>query len=174
MNDVNRRNFLGGTALAAVAATGATKALATTDAPSDSEFQFEIQRSEEEWRSRLTSDEYRILREGKTEKRHSSPYVNETREGVYHCKGCNLAIYDNLWKVPLDIGWVFFRHSRPRTVLTGIDGEPFVDGDDVRSIVAMEVHCRRCASHLGHVVHAQGNLVHCINGSSLVFESAEA
>jgi len=171
MTPCNRRRFLGGVAVSAVAATGGTQVIA--EAGPDT-FQLEITRSEAEWRARLTEEEFRILREGGTEAKFSSPHVTENREGLYTCKGCDLPIYDGLWKVPLEIGWVFFRHARPRSVLTGIDGEPFIGGEDQREAVAIEVHCRRCASHLGHIVHAEGQLVHCINGASLIFTKAAA
>ncbi|MGR3511493.1 MAG: peptide-methionine (R)-S-oxide reductase [Paracoccaceae bacterium] len=172
MTTLNRRHFLGGTALAVVTTAGSTQSLARTT--QDTEFQFELQRSDAEWRALLNEEEFRILREGGTEKRHSSPLVAETRDGTYRCKGCDLTLYDSVWKKQLDIGYVFFRHARKRTVLTDIDGEPFVDGADVRSVVPMEVHCRRCASHLGHVVSINNDVLHCINGASLVFEATEA
>ena len=139
------------------------------------EFVYQITRTDAEWREFLTPEEFRILREGGTEAMHSSPLVTEKREGIYRCRGCDLEHYEALWKVPLEIGWVFFRHSQPNSVLTAIDGAPFDDdGNDIRILAAVEVHCRRCGSHLGHIVHAEGQLVHCINGASLVFAPAAA
>ncbi|MEL6170048.1 MAG: peptide-methionine (R)-S-oxide reductase [Pseudomonadota bacterium] len=174
-SDLNRRAFMGGTAVAALAVADTQRAIASNDTAVDNEeFVYEITRTDAEWRERLTEAEFDILRGGATEARFTSPFVEQTTEGSYSCKGCDLTLYDSLWKVQLDIGWVFFRHSEPKSVLTGIDGEPFVDGVDIRNIVQMSVECRRCGSHLGHIVHAQGELVHCINGTSLTFRAAEA
>lgn len=177
----NRRAFLGATAVGAVATAlpvtradaQATPRMGNTRALPES-FQYEVVRSEEEWRDILSEEEFGILRENGTEPRFSSPLVSETRSGIYRCRGCDLTLYDALWKVQKGIGWVFFRHSHPDTILTSIDGVPFQDGIDVRDIVPIEAHCRRCGSHIGHLFNVEGELLHCLNGASLVFESAEA
>ena len=123
----------------------------------------------------LSKEEYAILREGSTELPNTSPLVNETADGIYCCKGCDLTLYQSTWKVPLDVGWVFFSHSEPQTVLTSIDGDPPSGmGDDEEIPAMIEVHCRRCGSHLGHIVIAQRKLVHCINGAALTFARARA
>ncbi len=173
---LERRRFLG-TALgsgAAVIGAGVLPKTAAASGAGDA-FAFEVTRSEADWRALLNDAEYKVLRENGTELPHTSPLVNETGEGTYCCKGCDLTIYESAWKVPLDIGWVFFSHSEPRTVLTSIDGNPPVGmgGQDGPGAM-MEVHCRRCASHLGHLVVAQGKLVHCINGSALNYIRAGA
>ena len=136
---------------------GETTPPADLPATSAAGFRFEVQRTEEDWRARLTEDEYTILREGGTEPRNSSPLATETRRGTYACKGCELPIYSSAQKIILPQGWVFFRHSYENAVLTGIDSGQ------------IEVHCRRCASHLGHVLYVETQIVHCINGSALIF-----
>ncbi len=173
---LNRRGFLGATALTALGTATATKSFASPEpaAAGSEDFIYEVVRTEEEWRARLTEDEYSVMREAKTEAKFSSPFVEETRDGIYCCKGCDLTLYESLWKVPLDIGWVFFRHSMPNAVLTDTDGNPYEDGMDLRNIVLMEAHCRRCGSHLGHIVNPSGELVHCINGSALTFRTVAA
>jgi len=173
-NQFGRRAFLGATATAALTA-GTTGIRPAKAEAAGEEMTFEVTRTEEEWRARLTDEEYILLRKGSTELPHTSPLVSETREGVYRCKGCDLTLYTSTWKVPLDIGWVFFSHSQPRAVLTSIDGEPPDPiGDNDGPGAMIEVHCRRCASHLGHLVIAQGQLVHCINGGGVTFHSARA
>ncbi|MEM8822207.1 MAG: peptide-methionine (R)-S-oxide reductase [Pseudomonadota bacterium] len=150
-----------------------------------SNFNFEITRTEEEWRSMLTDEEYRILREGGTEAPKSSPLWEETRKGTYYCKGTDNPVYDSEWKVVLDRGWVFFMHAIPYSVMTRIDspaepsvpgGPParFQDGVDLAAIATMEVHCRQSGSHLGHLFPIDGKILHCINGAALTFEPAEA
>lgn len=123
-------------------------------------FHYEVQYSDAEWRTRLTPAEYKILRAGGTEERHSHHFTQKTDPGTYSCKGCDLPIYLSEEKVNLDIGWVFFKHSLPDAVLLGQD-----EGQ-------IEAHCRRCGSHLGHVLFVKSDILHCINGTALGFEDA--
>ena len=145
--------------------------------PGNDSFAYEIQRTENEWRSLLTEDEYTIMRLGHTEPRQSSEHWDRPAEeaGIYACKGCGLPIYDAKWKKVLDIGWVFFTHSEPNSVLTAIE---WPDGagmmDEFKSLTAIEVHCRRCGSHLGHIVSIKNEVLHCINGASMTFTPASA
>lgn len=129
---------------------------------SNTAFNYEIVRSDEDWRARLTPAEYNILRQGGTEPRHSHRYTQLNEAGIYHCQGCDLPIYDASEKVILDIGWAFFYHSRPDTVLIGRDDEQ------------LEAHCRRCGGHLGHLLFVEkaGEILHCINGTALEFKAA--
>lgn len=138
----------------------------------DGGFAYEVRRTEEQWRAMLTDEEYRILREGGTEERKSSPLWEEDRAGLYRCRGCELPVYESEWKTILDIGWVFFLHSIPDSILTGIDGVPSrynENGMDVSGVSLIEAHCRRCGSHLGHVVYVEQTIRHCINGTALTF-----
>ncbi|MFQ5624967.1 MAG: peptide-methionine (R)-S-oxide reductase [Paracoccaceae bacterium] len=170
-----RRDFLAGTALAAAALPAAPAAFATTgELPPDDDFQFEVQRSDEEWRSMLTRNEYVVLRKGSTDLPKSNPLWEEKREGEYYCRGCNLHLYTSFWKEHLDMGWVFFQQSVPNAVLMGIDGKnPYGSMSDAPGAL-VEAHCRRCGSHLGHVVSVKGHTLSCINGTSLVFRPATA
>ena len=124
---------------------------------SASGLRYEVQRTDADWRARLSEHEYAILREGGTEPRHSSPLATETRNGTYACKGCELPIYSSSEKIILPQGWVFFHHSYDNAVLTGVD-----QGH-------IEAHCRRCGSHLGHILYVETQVLHCINGTSLIF-----
>ncbi|MEM7491216.1 MAG: peptide-methionine (R)-S-oxide reductase [Pseudomonadota bacterium] len=170
---------LASTALLAMPTTGHAGTAPTAG------FDFEVTRSEAEWRAMLSEEEYRLLREGGTEAPKSSPLWEETRDGTYACKGCDLPVYDSEWKVVLDKGWVFFMHAIPHATMTRIDspaeprvpgGPParFQDGVDLAGIALMETHCRRCGSHLGHLFPIDGQILHCINGGSLTFAPASA
>lgn len=123
-------------------------------------FEFEIQRTDAQWRARLNEEEYRILRRGGTEPRHTSPLATENASGIYACKGCDLPIYSSTHKVILDRGWAFFRHSYENATMTAIDNDQ------------IEAHCRRCGSHLGHILYVEREILHCINGSALTFTTA--
>jgi len=137
--------------------------------PREPDYRYEIQRTEAEWRERLSDFEYSIMREMGTEPPKSSPLWDEDREGVYRCKGCDQLLYWSNAKKNIDKGWAFFRHAEPDSVLTGIDQTKFL-GDT--TIYMLEVHCRRCGSHLGHIVWISNEVLHCINGAALTFEAA--
>lgn len=163
-----RRAFLATTGI--VAATVVAPRSAGAGAPAA--FSFEITRTDDEWRARLTADEFRILRRGGTELPGSSPLWTETRPGDYCCRGCDLLLYRGAWREPVEKGWVFFRHSEADAVLTGIDGPVAEYGMDTLSDISLiEAHCRRCGSHLGHVLIVERKILHCINGTSLTFSA---
>jgi peptide-methionine (R)-S-oxide reductase len=72
---------------------------------------------------------------------------------------------------------VFFFHSVPNSTLTSIDVLPEERIEMRESAMStpdtmIETHCRRCGSHLGHIVLVEGDVLHCINGTSLVFNEA--
>ncbi|MEV8467082.1 peptide-methionine (R)-S-oxide reductase [Fluviibacterium sp. DFM31] len=163
---LSRRVFLGSTAIAALGAAQIRTAAAET--PGDG-FQYEITRSEAEWRARLSEADYNILRKGGTEEKFSSPYWNAHDDGQYACKGCDLTLYSSVWQVYPDVGWAFFRHAEPNAILMGIDGNPYVGMTDIRVLSIIEAHCRRCGSHLGHILTVGKTTLHCINGAALNF-----
>ena len=138
----------------------------TSIAASISEANFEITRTEAEWRERLSDFEYAVMREEATERAYSSPLNDEKRAGIFHCKGCDLALYDSQTKFDSGTGWPSFYDSLPNAVGTKEDRSWFV--------TRTEVHCRRCGSHLGHIFEdgpKPTGLRHCINGVSLTFNA---
>ncbi len=175
-----RRAFLKtATAISATAAFGSAATYASANPSAGSPgFEYEVTRSLPEWIRHLTQAEFEVMRLSQTEQPKSSPLWEETREGTYFCKGCELPLYENTFKEVLDIGWVFFRHSLTNAILTGIDDGPRPGAEDNMipegQNAVMEVHCRRCGSHLGHLVSINGRPMHCINGIALRFEPAEA
>lgn len=172
----SRRQFLGTVALSTASAPMILSGRAEAGAHASDEFVFEVTRTEAEWRERLSDWEYRIMREGATEPHFTSEYWNEERPGHYNCQGCDLTLYQSEHKTVRVIGWVFFYHSEPNSVLTAIDEIPAeYGGSDAMADQAgmpqtmIEAHCRRCGSHLGHIINVQGDVLHCINGASLAF-----
>ena len=174
MNVLNRRNLLTGTTALAGLAALTTSTNASVPAGSDP-FDYEVTHTEAEWREML-GDDYAILRDGGTEQPMSSPYWAEAREGTYACKGCGLENYKSITKVNLLKGWVFFQGSVPNSQLMSQDFgfSPMGDDDSSQAGFTIEVHCRRCGSHTGHVLYVEGNVLHCINGASLTFTDAHA
>lgn len=172
-NTLTRRHVLAGSALIPASMAIGPKARAAEPAPASDAFTYEVTRTDDEWKARLNDLEYFVMRQGGTEPQQSSLLAFERREGSYRCKGCDLTAFDSNWKVPhFDIGWVFFQQARPDTILTGIDtnfGAMGEDGETVEPSATIECHCRRCGSHMGHILNVRGEVLHCLNGASLVF-----
>lgn len=157
---MNRREFLG-TALAGASFALVAGRLRAADGT------FEVTRSEAEWRAMLTPAQYKVMREEGTERAGSSPLDKTYAEGIYHCRGCDLALYSSKHKYDSGTGWPSFWQSLPNAVGTKPDRKLFY--------VRTEVHCRRCGSHLGHIFDDGPQPTgkrHCLNGVSLVFKAA--
>ncbi len=170
---LTRRRFFATSGAAAL--TAGTAHAASPAATGSEDMVYEVQRTEAEWLEHLDEFSYFILRKGLTEEPKSSPLWMEFRDGTYHCKGCDLTSYDAKWKIILDKGWVFFDHSQPNAVLTGIDGPVPEYGQMADSgKTVTELHCRRCGSHLGHLLIINRVMTHCINGAALNFRPLEA
>lgn len=173
----SRRAFLTSAAAAAVGAPMVPASAAANGTLTKGDFEYEVQRTDAEWREMLTEDEYFILRESGTEQRFTGEMWQEQSAGSFHCRGCDMKIYESQWKRFLPIGWVFFYHSEPTTVLTAIDEWPnqMTDSDGMQvSKNVIEAHCRRCGSHLGHILLVQGEVNHCINATALTFKPQAA
>ena len=127
---------------------------------------FEITRTPDEWRAMLSDVEFAVMREEETEAPYSSPLDAETRDGTYHCKGCDLPVYSSAHKYDSGTGWPSFWQSLPDAVGTKPDNTLFA--------TRTEVHCRRCGSHLGHIFDDGPEPTgkrHCLNGVSLTFRT---
>lgn len=172
-NRLSRRMFFASTGAAALTAAGAASARVAPGENSD--FVYEVTRTEDEWVQLLGDEGFVIMREGYTEAPKSSPLWEETRPGTYHCRGCDLHVYDSPWKTVLEKGWVFFLQSVPDALMMNIDGPTPEYGSMAEGLNATtEVHCRRCGSHLGHLLIVEGKMRHCINGQALTFTEKAA
>jgi peptide-methionine (R)-S-oxide reductase len=155
-----RTVLLLGLSAAALAAHPALAALA--------EGPFAITRTEAEWRARLTDAQYEVLRNAGTERPYSSPLDAETRVGLYHCRGCDQAVYDAADKYDSGTGWPSFTRSLPGAIGT-MEDRSFIFQ------VRTECHCSRCGSHLGHIFDDGPQPTgkrHCLNGVALRFAAA--
>jgi peptide-methionine (R)-S-oxide reductase len=113
----------------------------------------------------LTPEQHRVMRQHGTERPGSSPLNNEKREGVYHCAACGLELFDSSTKYESGSGWPSFFAPLAGGVETRIDGSLLMQ--------RVEVHCRQCSGHLGHVFpdgpRPTGQR-YCMNGVALRFE----
>ena len=131
--------------------------------------QFEVSHSDEEWRRRLTPEQYRVLRHHGTERAGTSPLNQEKRAGTYHCAGCDLPVFSSETKYESGTGWPSFYQPLDNAIGTSEDRSLFT--------TRTEVHCRRCGGHLGHVFEdgpPPTGLRYCMNGVSLKFTPASA
>ena len=166
---INRRGMLKGSAMALAAAPFASAAKADVPAGQDG-YQYEVVKTEDEWRAQLGEYDYNILRMGGTEEEGSSPLWDDYREGSYTCKGCDLPLYTGSWRIKTAKKWLFYRQSEPNSLLMNIDWPAAAERNPAYgNLTSIEVHCRRCGSHVGHILEIEGHALHCIDGASLNF-----
>ena len=137
-------------------------------AQADDRSPFEVAYSDEEWRRRLTPEQYYVLRAHGTERAGSSPLNREKRAGTYHCAGCDLPLYSSETKYESGTGWPSFWAPLDNAIGTSEDRSLFM--------TRTEVHCRRCGGHLGHVFEdgpPPTGLRYCMNGVALKFVPAD-
>ncbi len=127
--------------------------------------QFEITRSDEEWRRLLTPEQYQVMRQHGTERPGSCALNFEKRAGAFSCAGCGQPLFVSKKKFESGTGWPSFNDPVPGSVET--------TEDRGHGMTRTEVHCRRCGSHLGHVFPdgpPPTHLRYCINGVALNFK----
>jgi peptide-methionine (R)-S-oxide reductase len=125
---------------------------------------FEVERTDEEWRKRLTPAAYAVLRHQGTEPPFTSPLNREKRSGTFLCAGCGQALFASSDKFDSGTGWPSF--VRPLAGAVGIET------DESHGMVRTEVHCARCGGHLGHVFEDGPRPTgerYCMNGVALDF-----
>jgi peptide-methionine (R)-S-oxide reductase len=125
---------------------------------------FEVAKTEQEWRRTLTSEQFQVLREHGTEPPGASPLDREKRDGTFACAGCGQQLFSSETKFESGTGWPSIWAPLERAVGTTTDR--------TFGMTRSEIHCARCGGHLGHVFPdgpPPSGLRYCMNGAAMQF-----
>ena len=155
-------------ALAASSADAPASAVLPATVPRGSE-SFEVTHTEAEWHKLLNDAQFDVLRNAGTERPYSSPLNSEHRSGRFSCAGCQLPVFSSSTKFESHTGWPSFTSPLEHAVAENRDTSFGVE--------RVEVHCRRCGGHLGHVFDDGPDptgLRYCMNGVAMTFAPGQA
>lgn len=125
-----------------------------------------IEKSDAEWRNQLTPEQYHVTREKGTERAFTGAYWNNKKEGVYRCIGCGTELFGSDTKFDSGTGWPSFTEPMNTANVE-------LDEDTSFGMRRIEVRCKKCGAHLGHVFPdgpGPTGQRYCINSCSLNFE----
>jgi peptide-methionine (R)-S-oxide reductase len=133
---------------------------------------YKVDKTDAEWREQLTPAEYAVLRQAGTEPAFRGEYTDTTTTGVYRCRACDAELFRSDTKFPSHCGWPSFFAP------TDTDAVELIE-DRSWGQRRVEVRCKNCGSHLGHVFHGEGYGTptddrYCINSISLTLAPVEA
>ncbi|WP_394355207.1 peptide-methionine (R)-S-oxide reductase MsrB [Nonlabens antarcticus] len=158
--------FLGMLAIAAISCKSNAQENSTDGEPMAAASQeYKVLKTDAEWKTVLTAEEYSILREAGTERPFSSPLNDQKSPGTLVCAACKAPVYDNAHKFMSGTGWPSYDRA--------IEGQIVLDSDMKIGYKRDEAKCATCGSHLGHIFNDGPEETtgkrHCINGVALEF-----
>ena len=122
--------------------------------------------TDDQWREKLTPEEFAVLRRAGTERAGTGEYTDSHTEGVYECRGCGAELFRSTEKFHSHCGWPSFFSPLAE------DRVRYLRDDSIPGRARVEVRCATCDGHLGHVFEGEGydtptDLRYCINSVSL-------
>jgi peptide-methionine (R)-S-oxide reductase len=134
-----------------------------TEVPDD-----QLPKTDDEWRVRLSPDEFRVLRQAGTERAFTGEYTDTKTPGVYRCRACGAKLFESSTKFDSHCGWPSFDDAIPGAIR-------YIE-DRSHGMVRTEVRCARCDSHLGHKFEGEHytpkDTRYCINSISMSLDPA--
>lgn len=127
--------------------------------------------TDEQWRAKLTPEEYAVLRQGGTERPFVGEYTDTETAGTYRCRACGATLFTSKEKFHSHCGWPSFYAPEDAENVTLLE-------DRSMGMVRTEVRCANCDSHLGHVFRGEGYPTptderFCINSISMTLQPAQ-
>jgi peptide-methionine (R)-S-oxide reductase len=146
-----------------------TETTQATEKPVEPKLTLKVSKSDEEWRSVLTEEQYRVARTAGTERPHGKAYdeFNAQGEGTYYCVCCASELFTSSTKFHSGCGWPsFYDQSKAKNITEHVD--------ESGGMKRIEVVCKVCDAHLGHVFEGEGfktptDRRYCINGVAMTF-----
>ncbi len=133
--------------------------------------EFEIVKSEDDWKKQLTPEQYAVLREKGTERPFTGKFEDHWEPGVYTCAGCGNELFQSATKFDAGCGWPSFYEALDKTKITE-------KMDNSHGMTRIEITCTKCGGHLGHVFNDgpqdKTGLRYCVNSLSLDFKKKDS
>ena len=133
----------------------------------DDDRRYDLTKSDDDWRKELSPEEFAVLRRAGTERAGTGKLLDEKRVGIYSCRACGNELFRSDAKFDSHCGWPSFFEPSKSDAVEQIE-------DRSHGMLRVEVRCRRCGSHLGHVFPDAPQTPtgdrYCMNSLSLRFE----